>query len=82
MSIEQPPKVGDKVVYVPERPRGDIWAERAGRPSLVVDGTDDGYHYTCWSSDEWDTWSAPAERLRIVERATYLPVGEVADEPR
>ena len=71
------PRVGDKVVYVPDpgRPQHEAWRERAERPSLVVAAPDEDGYLTClplWESEEGiQAWCAPPRRLRVVERATY-----------
>ena len=74
------PKVVDKVIYVPAPEHAQTllqgaWRRRRQTSSLVVDGPrgDDG-HYRCWMPGDHDYWSAPAERLRVVERASYTPV--------
>lgn len=81
------PKIGDKVVYVPHledqaQSRIGAWRQRQVVPALVIEGPfEDGYFH-CHSPGEdssWNPWSAPAERLRVVERATYEPVEEVED---
>jgi hypothetical protein len=92
MSTEQP-KVGDKVVYVPNPafahlPLREPWGERAERPSLVTEGPDGDGDFWCRplrDGGAWvdrDEWLAPPERLRVVGRATYERVGEVSDGPR
>lgn len=80
MSTEQP-KVGDKVVYVPDfgvekhrlRP---AWRARTESVALVVEEPDATGEYAC-RTPAGDEWYAPADRLRVVERATYERVGEV-----
>ncbi len=77
MSTE--PKVGDKVVYVPEEwavglPLRPEWQLRAETPSLVVEVGERAAR--CWTEGQAETWATYTRSLRVVERATYERVGE------
>lgn len=78
------PTVGDKVVYVPAPEHVGLaaagaWQRRQHNPAQVIDGPrGDDSHYRCWTPGDHDYWTAPPERLRVVERATYTPVKEPA----
>jgi hypothetical protein len=76
VSAAATPNVGDKVVYVGDRNAG-LWPERRTKPGMVVEtGTDpDGAaRLLVWSPAESDSWGTDATRVRVVERATYIPV--------
>lgn len=81
------PHVGDKVVYC-----GDalpvwsaLWEARTREPGIVL-AVDDGDPDTgqepslrVWSPGEMDWYGTHTSRVRVVERATYIPVAEPSD---
>lgn len=73
-------QVGDKVVFAAPAGPGEhiAWTRRRTETAIVVIPAQSADYYTLvYSPTERDTWAVHPGELRIVERATYIPMPEL-----